>query len=64
MQGTTPLMDVPPITSREWTSTIWVGMPNTIILVELTKPHEVLYIPENRPIYTYKRFLKILVNKC
>jgi hypothetical protein len=50
MQGTTPLMDVPPTTSRKWASTSWVGMPNTIILVELAKPHEVPYIPENRRI--------------
>jgi hypothetical protein len=64
MQGTTPLMDVPPTTSREWTSTSWVGMPNTIIFVELAEPHEVPYIPKNRPIYIYKRFLKTLVNKC
>ncbi len=64
MQGTTPLMYVPPTTSREWTSTSWVGMPNIIILAELAKPHEIPYILENRPIYIYKNFLKILLNKC
>lgn len=61
MHIATPLLEVPSIAIRKWT-TCWARMPNSINPIKLYKSQEV---PSTSPSkYMQKRSFKLLVKKC